>query len=363
MSFKLIKVIAGKGQVGTPETGIRAETMPFPSSLNALRVDSQTNLWMLNGANGILGYVTPELVRTTTEQGDIKYRLYWERTKSLDYANDMVLDPDGGFYLVMPYRNQIVHVAAGGQVTPVAGSGQQGYNGDKSALEAHLNQPAGIARDSFGNLYISDTGNHLIRKITPDGKLITLAGQYIQDTKVIDTDNDGELSDEVPSFVPVGATSGDNGPAWQARVDSPRHIAVDAAGAVYFSSHAQTIRRIANDRIERYAGSGQTGYNGSVLRADLAHLNKPAELVFGPDGLLYFVDAGNFRVRRLRSVAGTLQVEDIAGNGREAELVDALADPLKAELRPGPMGFDPQGNLYVYDVAHRRIRMLERNNE
>ncbi|HEY9842422.1 MAG: hypothetical protein ACAI44_10620 [Candidatus Sericytochromatia bacterium] len=366
LEFDRIKVIAGEDpedEDAELKSGIHAEDMLFPSQVSDLVADSQANLWFLNGSARILGYVTAEIVSPSTEEGDITYRLYWEKVKNIENRGGMVLDPSSGdFYLVQPFQNRVVRVnPETGKITPVAGNGQQSFNGDGEALATALNQPTDIARDSAGNFYITDTGNHLIRKLTPDGKLITIAGQYVLDTKVTDADDDGDLDDEVPTYQPIGETTGDGGPSRDARVEAPRHIAAAADGTVYFTSDSNTIRRIANDRIDLYAGSGIEGYNGDKLRADLIHFDEVGELQLGPDGLLYFVD--NLRIRRVRPEGIDLIVEDMAGNGRSRELVDALSDPLKAEMQPGPLAFDQDGNLYVYDVAHRRLRMLERKNE
>lgn len=366
LSFSQIKVIAGvdpKSADATLENGMRADKMLFPSNLPDLALDASGNIWFLNGSNDMLGQVTAEIVRNTNDSGDLKYRLYWQQVANLQNQGGMALDPSSGdFYVVQTYQNKVVRVnPKTGVITPVAGTGQQNYNGDGKALESTLNQPSDITRDGAGNFYITDTGNHLIRKLTPDGRLITIAGKYIQDTKVTDTNNDGRLDDEIPTYLPVGATAGDGGPARDAQVKNPRTIVATADGTLYFSSDSNTIRRISHDKIDKYAGSGNTGYNGAKFRAELANFTLVGDMQIGPDGLLYFADST--RIRRLGTQPnGELWIEDIAGSSNDSDLVSALTDPLKAEMKVGAMGFDTAGNLYVYDVAHRRLRMLERKN-
>lgn len=352
--FERFKLFAGSGEEGSPQTGDLAEDVSFPSGIKAIDVDQNNRIWILNGNAGILGEITPEIVRNTTSEGDIKYRLYWDRYKNLQQNEGMVYDSVRElFYMVRKSVHQITSLdPSTGEVKVLAGTGTSGYNGDRLAIEAQINQPTDVAVDSKGNIYFTDTGNHLLRKITPDGKLITVAGQYIEDTRVDD-------EDDVPTFEPLGATSGDGGLAREARLKNPTSIAIDSQDAVYFSSDSNTIRRIANDQIDRYVGSGQTGYNGDNFRASLVHLNKPQTLTFGPDNQLYFIDRGNLRIRRTINVDGELRVQDLIGNGRTREMVDSLATPLSAELDPAAMGFDTDGNLIVYDVAHRRFRRLE----
>lgn len=364
LSFNNIKVIAGKDpRTGKLESGLRAEELAVAATIPSLAVDSTNNVWFMNESNQILGFITAEIIRAATlNNGELKYRLYWERVKNIDGRGGMVFDPKTNeFYMAQTYLHRVVKInPETGVITPIAGTGGQGYNGDGQALSCQLNQPTDIARDNQGNFYITDTGNHLVRKLTTGGQIITLAGQYIVDTKVIDTDNDGSLTDESPSLLPIGETTGDGGQARNARIKNPRSIASDAKGTIYFTSDSNTIRRISNDTIDRYAGSGIKGYNGSSFRADLVHLNNPGELVVAPDGLLYFSD--DLRIRRARPTENELIVEDIAGTGREGELINDYIAPLKADMRPGAIDFDSKGNLYLYDKAHRRIRMIERMN-
>lgn len=357
LSFARIKVIAGTGESGTSESGDRVEDLVLPSRIPALSSDAEGNLWMLNANSGILGYITRLLIRPSS-QGDIEYRVYRENSRDLDNASSMTYDAEAKvFYVNLQNAHQVIRFdPATGESTPVAGTGQQGYNGDGEALLSKLNSPTDVALDGAGNLYITDTGNHLIRKVTPDGRMITLAGQYL-------LDSEKEDEDDVPSYLPLGATSGDGGPAREARLESPTYIVAKTDGTLYFSSASQTIRRIANDRIERYAGSGNRGYTGGrFLRADLANLNTPSDLAIGPDGLLYFVDQANNRIRRVLAQADGQFLEDVAGNGQTRNLVESLLDPLAAQMSPLSLAFDPAGNLYVYDAAHRRVRMLERQN-
>ncbi len=354
LTFERFKVMAGNGKSGTPQTGEQADEVTFPSTITAVDVDPDNRIWILNGGSGILGEVTPEIVRSTSQDGDIKYRLYWDRQRDLQQNAGMFYDANSKlFYLVRKSTHQIISLdPESGEVVVLAGTGAPGYNGDRLAEEAQINQPTDVTVDAQGTIYFTDTGNHLLRKITTDGKLITVAGQYVQDTRVED-------EDDIPSFVPIGATSGDGGPARDARLDNPTYLTADAKGAIYVASDSNTIRRLYNDKIDNYVGSGQMGYNGDNLPAHLSHLNKPQDLVMGVDGELYFIDRGNSRVRRTTSIDGELRVQDLVGNGRTKDMVDSLLDPLQAELDPAAMAFDADYNLVVYDVAHRRIRRLE----
>jgi hypothetical protein len=360
LAFARVRTIAGNGQTSLAESGTSIETgstqnnIGFSRTISDVDADANGNLWILDRSNGRLAYITPEIERANSAGFDIRYRLYWVRSENLMDPSAMVRDEEGNFYIVESSFHRVVKLDKDFNRTVIAGTGQQGYNGDRLATEAHLNSPTDIARDVAGNLYITDTGNHLIRKITPEGELRTLVGQYVLDTKR----EDEEDEDEVPTFLPIGATTGDGGPVFSARVDTPSYLAVDSQGAVYFTSASNTIRRIFQDRIERYAGSGIFGLNGEDdVRKDLAHMNMPTDLAIAPDGLLYFIDSRNYRIRRVNS-AGF--VETVAGNGRTTDYADASANLRSVELGATTLTFDPQGNFYFFDVSHIRLRMGER---
>lgn len=355
-----IENIAGNGEEGSAETGLNADETPLPEDIIALASDSEDNIFMLTQGNGVLGYITKEIKRESS-QGTLDYRLYWDSQRNLQRVTGMTYDKANKlFYIVQQSLHQVSRYnPENKELTVIAGTGQPGFKGDGPATERPLQDPTDVALDAEGNVYITDTGNHLIRKITPDGQMITFAGQYKQDTRLPDDADE----DDLPSLEPVGDTTGDGGPVAEALLESPEYIAVDSAGQVYFTSKSQTIRRIAGGQIDKYAGSGQVGYNGNNFRADLAHIHNPGPLRFGPDGLLYFVDRNNLRVRRIQEKDGQRVIQDMIGSGRENKSSSVVADPLKAELRPSALTFDSQGNLYVYDAKHRRLRVAKRQVE
>ncbi|MBF2053807.1 MAG: hypothetical protein IGS03_10150 [Candidatus Sericytochromatia bacterium] len=357
LRFGEIKVITGSGRAGMPESGIQAENMPFPDFISGIASDKENNIWILNSGEGRMGYITP-IINSTSSTQTVEYRLYWERIRDLQNTASLLYSADTElFYAVETFNNRVISIdPSDGKVTVLAGNGTGGYNGDGPALERQLNQPEGLARDAAGNLYIADTGNHLIRKVTPDGQMQTIAGQYILDTRVED-------EDDVASFLPEGATSGDGGPALQARLKSPRNLAVSADGsALYITGDFASIRWIRNGIIDKLAGSGTTGYNGDGIAAHLAHLNQPTAMTIGPDNLLYFIDSNNLRIRRIRPASPFALIESVAGSGQDQEFASARSDALAVEMRPRAITFDTAGNLWIYDQTHRRLRRLERNN-
>jgi DNA-binding beta-propeller fold protein YncE len=192
-------------------------------------------------------------------------------------------DPAGGFWVSDVDGHTIRYVDADGIVRRVAGTGSRGYSGDGGrAVDAQLDGPTRMALDAAGNLIFCDTGNHVLRRILPNGTIETFAG--------------------------VGAPtySGDGGPASQAGLSSPYDIALDSTGAIYVAdSRNNVIRLIQPDdgTISTVIGSGIAGFAGDRGPAGEARLRQPSGLALAPDGSLWIADTFNHRVRRVAGIA------------------------------------------------------------
>ena len=190
----------------------------------------------------------------------------------------IVTDANGDAYFVTA-SHTVMRLDQNGVVTLVAGNGTPGYSGDGGlATHAQLNQPAGIALDGAGNLYIADYGNARIRKVQ-NGVISTVAGG--------------------------GTQTVDNVPAIDSLLTEPRDVAVDAGGNVYVEDPRQNfygslpiccrIRKITNGVITTIAGSGKSGYSGDGGPATSALLGAPGTMVIDAAGTLYFADGSNLR--------------------------------------------------------------------
>lgn len=358
LEFGRLEAFAGTGDSGSPDNNAFADEMTFPSDVYNLVADQKGQTWF-NGNNGALGYITPEISHESVTYGVNTYRLYRERVTDLGKITGLVQDPQSGdFFMVQSNQDRVIRVnPEDGQITVVAGTGESGYNGEGPALERQFNQPHDITIDPSGNLYVTDYGNHLIWKITPDGNMRIFTGKYLLDNQ-LDANGEGN-----PTYEPIGVTKGDGGLAKDAQVDHPDRITAGPDGAIYFTSDSETVRRIYQDRIEQFAGSGDTGYNGEEVRATRAHLDNPSDIVIGPDGLLYIADHDNNRVRRVLPENNEMYLQTVAGNGRSQDYSDAVADPLQAEIEPTLITFDKDGNLLLYDAEHRRIRIVNKKME
>lgn len=225
------------------------------------------------------------------------------------------------------------------KMTTLAGTGDKGYSGDGGrATQANLSRPNSVTLDAAGNMYIADTDNHRVRRVSAGGVITTFAG----------TGSKGY--------------SGDGGPAVQASLTEPTGVAVDAKGNVYIAERGSyRVRRVSADgTITTFAGTGASGYSGDGGPADRAQLRTVAGLAVDAQGVVYISDNGNHRIRRvgldgiITTVAGSGAVED-DGGGYSGDGGPANQAWLR---RPQGVAVDGRGNLYVADGGNNRIRRV-----
>jgi trimeric autotransporter adhesin len=199
----------------------------------------------------------------------------------LTFPDALSVDSSGAVYIID--GSKIRRVGTNGIITTFAGTGVAGYSGDGGpALKATLNGPTAMAFDQYGNLFIADTGNDVIREVTTDGNIHTIAG------------------------VGYATSGGDGGPALAAGFNTPSGVAVDSSGNVYVSDTDNAeIRVISNGTIQRYAGQNSTSQNGLPIGggnpnlALNATLTDPTVLAFDSAGNLYFVEPSANIVRQI----------------------------------------------------------------
>jgi uncharacterized protein (TIGR03437 family) len=249
-------------------------------------------------------------------------------------CDGIAADTSGNLYLADTHNNRIRKVAAG-TISTVAGNGTAGYAGDNGlATAAELNVPQGVAVDAKGNLYIADTGNHRIRKVTPAGLISTLAG-------------DG-----------AAGFAGDGVPATAAQINAPSRVAVDAAGNVYFSDTGNNaVRKIDTAGIiHTIAGTGQSGFSGDGGPAVAAALSNPNGVAVDAAGGVLIADTGNLRIRRV-SPAGVIST--IAGNGSTTLSGDGGPPTATGFGSPADVSVDAAGNIYITDQSDGRVRRIQ----
>lgn len=213
----------------------------------------------------------------------------------------VAVDSSGNIYIADPYNNVVRVVCenqtpiactnnafagytyAAGDINTFAGNDTNGagYQGDGSPATGSLvNNPEAVTLDSNGNLYIADTGNNVIRKVTPAGIISTIAGNG------------------VPGY------SGDGGQATQAMLNAPKGIAVDSSNALYIADSVNCVIRVVepDGNIYTIAGNGAAGYAGDGGVATSAQLWFPSGVALH-GGNVYVADNGNNVIRLLTPAA------------------------------------------------------------
>ncbi len=248
-----------------------------------------------------------------------------------------VADASGHLYISDRGNNVIRRVhGTNGTITTIAGKViEQGSSGDNGpAVQALLNQVQGMAIDASGNLYIADTQNHTIRKISASGDITTIAGMAGQ-----------------PGY------TGDGGTATAAKLSEPAGVAADATGNVYFTDNSSVVRMIAiNGKISTIAGTGIIGYSGDGGRPTDAMLASPKGIVIAKDGSLVVSDSGNNRIRRISPERTS--IETIAGTGSGQTNGDGGLAVNANINNPQGLAVDSNGNIYVAESGSSRIRII-----
>jgi uncharacterized protein (TIGR03437 family) len=210
-------------------------------------------------------------------------------------------DRFGNLYLSDTNHHRVRKIATTGTITTVAGTGTAGFGGDGGpATSAQLNLPYGVAVDLAGYLYIADLNNNRVRRVSPDGTINTYAGSGGQ------------------------GSSGDGGPATSAEMLSPRNVTVDAAGNLYIAEFAgHRVRKVApSGLISTAAGTGIAGFAGDGGPATAAQLAFPAGLALDRQGNLYIADSQNQRVRKILSGG---QISTVLGGTGTYSLLTPIA--------------------------------------
>ena len=222
-------------------------------------------------------------------------------------------------------------------ITTICGTGGAGYSGDGgAATSATLNQTVGVALDGSGNIYITDYGNNVVRKVTAaTGIISTVAGNGI------------------------GGYSGDGAAATSARLNGPEVLAVDASGNLFINdANNSCIRKvtIATGIITTIAGTGGAGYNGDGIAATAAQLNYPQGVGIDASGNIYIADQSNYRIRKVNAATGLIST--IAGTGAGGYSGDGGAATAATLNQPAAVDVDVSGNVYIADYGNNVIRKV-----
>lgn len=239
----------------------------------------------------------------------------------------VAVDPFGNVYVADTSNHVVRKVTPAGLVTTFAGFPGLSGSADGQGSTARFNLLSGIATDSAGNVYVSDSGNNKIRKITPDGTVSTLAG--------------------------TGAVGAADGVAASATFNFPDGIAVDSGGAIYVVDNGNhKLRKIAGGTVSTLAGSGSAGSANGTGAA--ASFNFPVGVAVDGSGNIYVADTSNHTIRKVDALGS---VTTLAGTALASGTTDATGAAARFNL-PFGMATDAAGNIFVADTDNHTIRKV-----
>ncbi len=352
-----ITTIAGDGTSGYAGDGKDAAKDGRLNTPSDILIGPTGNVYIVDTNNHILRRVDNTGILTTLA-GQPQTAGYSDTTQpatqaQFNHPNSIVTDGKGNFYIADTSNHAIRKMDTEDKVSTLAGKGDllPGYAGDtQPAIEAQLNAPKGLALDGQGNLYVADTGNHVIRKIENVGN---------PDSKPI-----------ITTVVGGGTNESVNGtPATTVQLKAPSAIALDSTGNILYivDSAANRILKVENINdadptkhlASQIAGGGTTGLGDGGL-AIAAQLQTPSDLALDSQGNLYIADTGNHRIRKVdvKNIITTLVGTGTAGSSGDGSL------PTNAQLN-GPLGItiDSQDTLYIADTNNHRIRKILHQEE
>jgi sugar lactone lactonase YvrE len=339
---------------------------------------ANTSVWLLNVSTGLITRVAGN--GTPGYGGDGGPALDAQMIPA-----GIALDAASNLYIADAANQRVRKVSANGVITTVAGNGTIGFSGDNGpAVLAQMNAPIGVAVDSAGNLYIADANNNRIRKVS-NGVITTVAGNGnpflggdggpaqnasmnpsgvaldgAGNLYIVDTGNGRirKVSNGIVTTI-AGTTrgpvsfGGDGGPAIGAQLAQPLAVAIDASGSLYIADSANNrIRKVSNGVITTLAGSGNAGgitgfggFGGDSGPATNALLNMPSGVAVDAFGSVFIADAGNSRIRK---VSGGV-ITSVAGPISPSENLPATSSRLS---QPTGVAVDASGALYFADTRN-----------
>jgi sugar lactone lactonase YvrE len=323
---KIISTVAGNGTPGYAGDGGLA-TSAMISNPGGVALDGAGNLYFADSNNDVIrrvdavsGVITtvagiPQIDGSSGNGGLATLAM-------LSKPEGIAVDPSGNLYVADTGNHAIRKVnATTGYIVAVAGTGAPGYNGDNIlATEAELNGPWDISLGPDGSLYIADTTNQRVRRVTAaTGLISTLAGTGTQ------------------------GYSGDGAAATMANLNAPAAVALDPAGNLYIADSGNNrVRQISSvtGNIQTLAGTSTEGFSGDGGPANLANMYGPYSLFFDQSGNLFFSDMFNNRVREIYSSEAVMPTYPEMRVGKiSAPQIEGLVNDGNADLTVGTPTF------------------------
>ncbi|MGP8217270.1 MAG: T9SS type A sorting domain-containing protein [Bacteroidia bacterium] len=347
INAQIISTIAGNGSQGYTGDGGQATAAELYGP-TGVAIDASGNIYIADYENDRIRKVNTSGIISTFagtgtagSSGDGGNATAAELYEPMEVAIDIA----GNVYIADYGNNRIRKVNTSGIISTIAGNGTAGSTGNGgNATAAELNSPMGVAVDVYGNIYIADYNNNIIRIVNSSGIIKTIAGT-----------GTGGLS---------GNYNGDGIAATAANLDEPGAVSLDASGNIYISDFLNNRIREINTSgiINTVAGNGTANYSGDGGPATAAEINLWAAFNYRGGGVV--VDAsnniyiGDYDNSRLRKVNSSGIISTIAGTGTASYSGDG-GPATAAELHyPTNVAVDASGNVYFADYGNNRIRKI-----
>ena len=312
----IIRTVAGNGLAGwSGDGGPATEAALFGPT--GVAVGPEGSLYIADQLNNRVRRVDPAGTITTLAGnglpgfgGDGGPAIY----ASVNGVSDLDVGPDGSVYLTDDQNARIRKVSPDGVIATVAGDGSLGYSGDGGpATEASINFPTNVSIGRDGSIYLSDGTAHVIRRVTPEGIIHTVAGSG------------------------SAGFAGDGGPATDALLNVPEDVFAEPDGTLLIADAGNhRVRQVSPDGIiTTIAGNGNGGYSGDGGAPLQAEMQTPLEVALGPDGSIFIEDGDRPCVRRISQQIPGFNLTDV--------------------LIPSPDGAE----VYVFDGRGRHLRTLQ----
>ena len=301
----------------------------FPTSV---ATDSAGNVYVADTWNHTIRKITPTGVVTTLAgtPGVIGSADGTGAAASFNYPTSVATDSAGNVYVADSGNSTIRKITPSGIVSTLAGFPGISSSADGFGSAARFNSPFGVATDSAGNVYVTDRGNSTIRKITPSGLVSTLAGT-------------------------PGAYGSADGRGAAASFNDSHGIATDSASNVYVAdSGSNTIRKITPSGVVSTLAGTPGAYGSADGSGAAASFGSQTGVATDSTGNVYVADSGNNTIRKI-TPSGV--VSTLAGNPGVVGSADGTGAAAKFYL-PGGLATDSTGNVYVADVMNSIIRKI-----
>jgi hypothetical protein len=327
-------------------------------------VDGAGNVYVADTDNDTIRKITPAGLASTLAglAGNVGDSDGTGSAAQFNYPSGVAVDANTNLYVADTYNFTIRMITPAGAVSTIAGLA--GYAGDSDGTNstAQFNYPSGVAVDGAGNVYVADSGNDTIRKLTPSGSnwvVSTIAGLPGSAGATDGTGSAAQFNN--PSGVAVGANPSPQFFFPSALFNNPSGVAVDANGNLYVADTGNnTIRMITpsgwNWTVSTIAGlAGNTNaVNGT---GSAARFNSPYGVALDTNGNLYVGDMGNSTIRKLTLSGGNWVVSTLAGSAGSVGSLNESGTSAQFN-NPAGVAVDASGYVYVADAKNALIRKI-----